>query len=225
MDFGGFYNMRDLGGYETQGGLITRWNKYIRSDAEGNLSAGEQEYLYGLGVRAVVDLRYPGEIRRKESPFKGYKDIKYYSVNMLENYTFAGINDMGDAYIAWTETARDKILRVFRIFLDHLESGVIFHCSIGKDRTGITAALLLGLAGCSPADIVADYAESFANNSRRASYLDVPPDEKFYMYSEPEYMERFLAHLDSRYGGPAEYLVSIGLEPGEVEALKESFVR
>jgi protein-tyrosine phosphatase len=41
------------------------------------------------------------------------------------------------------------------------EGGVIFNCHAGKDRTGITAAICLLLAGVEDRDIIDDYAKTY----------------------------------------------------------------
>jgi len=62
------------------------------------------------------------------------------------------------------ESMKNKFKDIFDIFLKYPYDGVMFHCSAGKDRTGMTAALLLDLIGCHEYDIVKDYSESYENN-------------------------------------------------------------
>ena len=72
--------------------------------------------------------------------------------------------DLGGVYIYMLEGMKNKFKDLFDIFLKYPYDGVMFHCSAGKDRTGITAALLLDLMGCHEYDIVKDYSESYENN-------------------------------------------------------------
>ena len=224
--FAHLYNVRDLGGYPTADGRYTRWRKYIRGSAEGFLAEEEKEHLYSSGVRMVVDLRHDDELRRTRSPLAGYRDIDYRHVNFLggEIPVFDDYRrDMGDWYREWLTVSGTQIAQIFAIFARYPEQGIYFHCSIGKDRTGIITALILGLAGCAAADIVADYAESFDNNRDSETYRTIAESQKRYLYSKPEYMERMLRHLDEAYGGIPAYLKQIGLSAEELDSLRESF--
>ncbi len=226
FDFGHLYNVRDLGGYPTADGRRTRWRKYIRGSAEGFLTEAEKERLYEDGVRLIVDLRHDSELTRTRSPLAGYRDIAYYHVNFLgrvipifDDYR----RDLGDWYREWLNTSRAQIAEILGIFARHPAPGVYFHCSIGKDRTGIITALILGLAGCATEDIIANYAESSHNNRNSKTYLNTAPSQQRYLRSEPEYMERMLRHLAEAYGDIPEYLRQIGLAPDEIASLRENF--
>ena len=104
--------------------------------------------------------------------------------------------------------------------------GVMFHCSAGKDRTGVTAALLLDLIGCHEYDIVKDYSESYENNiDINASLAQMMDNEeaKQYLRSSPRYMMELLDYLREHYGSAKEYLLEIGLKNEEIEQLIENF--
>ncbi len=69
----------------------------------------------------------------------------------------------------------------------------LFHCSAGKDRTGIIIRLLLELVGCYDHDIVKDYSESYANNHEIIEALKEMMDEdtENFLTSSPRYMTIF----------------------------------
>jgi protein-tyrosine phosphatase len=83
---------------------------------------------------------------------------------------------------------------------------VLFHCHAGKDRTGIVAALLLDLAGVARGAIVGDYLLSDG-----AVPMQYRP--------QPEYLHRFLDHLDERHGGVPAFLAAAGVQAGTQAAL------
>ncbi len=109
--------------------------------------------------------------------------------------------------------------------LDHLYEGVLFHCSAGKDRTGIIAALLLELAGCYDHDIVKDYSESYANNHEIIEALKEMMDEdtENFLTSSPRYMMIFLDYLKNTMAVP-KHLYHIGMSEEDIEDIKQSFI-
>ena len=148
-------NTRDLGGYETQAGTYTKSHKYIRASSPANASKADIQALKDYGVKAVIDLRSDFEKEQQVNPFVDDQDIDFYEVNLFDS-TKASIvpeevkqyKDLGGVYIYMLEGMKNKFKDLFDIFLKYPYDGVMFHCSAGKDRTGITAALLLDLMGC-----------------------------------------------------------------------------
>ncbi|HML45905.1 MAG TPA: tyrosine-protein phosphatase [Clostridia bacterium] len=221
------YNVRDLGGFPTRDGRMTRWERYVRASGEGVLSKAEKERLYRHGVRTIVDLRHRSEIARCPSPLMGYRDIRYVSFNLLGQREFKlnpQCQDLGDLYKAWVDRVPERIAFVFEAFYEHREACVLFHCAAGKDRTGVLAALLMGLAGCFPEDIVASYALSYENNRRVYTVENAPPEIRPYLPSDPAYMRKLLRHLDARYGGAEAYLLGAGVRRRSLQVLKVGFV-
>ena len=217
-------NTRDLGGYETQAGTYTKSHKYIRASSPANASKADIQALKDYGVKAVIDLRSDFEKEQQVNPFVDDQDIDFYEVNLFDS-TKASIvpeevkqyKDLGGVYIYMLEGMKNKFKDLFDIFLKYPYDGVMFHCSAGKDRTGITAALLLDLMGCHEYDIVKDYSESYENNMMENE------EAKQYLKSSPRYMMELLDYLREHYGSSKEYLLQIGLKNEEIEQLIENF--
>ncbi|MDL2292822.1 tyrosine-protein phosphatase [Acholeplasma sp. OttesenSCG-928-E16] len=221
------YNVRDLGGYHTLESKITKDYKYIRGTAKGTLLDKEKEDIYQLGIRVIIDLRYGDEIIKTPHPLKGYKDIKYYNVDIVGSFKSmvdGNYEDIADLYKVWIDQSKDKFKEVFKIFLNHLDEGIFFNCTAGKDRTGIIAYLLLSLALVSKQDIIDNYSESYQNNLKRPSYQFVPKEQHKYLYSKPLYMEKLIDYVNKNYQNPINYLKEIGLEEIEIETLKNNFL-
>lgn len=221
------YNVRDLGQITTKFGTKTRRYKYIRGTAKGTMSDKEKKFFYNLGIRVIVDLRYTNEIDKNPSPLRGYLDTKYYHVDMMGEFWQMrehGYEDMTGLYIDLLDDSQDKLLEIFRIFLKHPKEGIYFHCTAGKDRTGIVTMLLLDLVGVSHTTIVENYSESYPNNSARPGYKFIRPEWRRFILSEPEYMERTLDHLYTKYGGSRAYLSHIGLREDEINDLAATIV-
>ena len=226
-------NTRDLGGYETQSGLYSRAHKYVRAAAPTYASSKDIQTLKDYGVKVVVDLRSDFEKECQPNPFANDQDIDYYEVNLFDSSKAVLVpdevktyKDLGGVYIYMLEGMKHKFKELFDIFMKYPYETVLFHCSAGKDRTGVTAALLLYLIGCHEYDIVKDYRESYENNKEmNASLAQMMNDEeaKQYLRSSPRYMMELLDYLREHYGSAKEYLLEIGMKNDEIEELIENF--
>lgn len=226
-------NTRDLGGYETQSGAYTRSHKYVRASSPSNATENDLKVLKEYGVKAVIDLRSDFERGKLPNPFEKDEDIDFYTVNLFDSPDAAVVpseikqyKDMGGVYIYMLEACKERFKEIFEIFLKYPYECVLFHCSAGKDRTGVISALLLDLAGCHEYDIVKDYSESYENNKEINEQLAAMMDDeeaKQYLKSSPRYMMELLDYLREHYGSSQEYLVEIGIKIEEIEQIIENF--
>lgn len=223
----GAFNLRDLGGYRA-GNRTVRSRRFLRAGSLSRLTERGCEQIRSLGVSCIVDLRSSREVSMEPNPLAGAPDIAYHHVPMLDyiqsnissgNYsTFPA--SMAEMYVGLLDGAQAEILRAFRVMADPARSTVLFHCTAGKDRTGVTAMLLLQLAGVSEDDIVADYALSERLiEPRRADGRDdrIP---SYVFGSKPETMRAALGHLREAYVDAERYLGRIGLTGAETSALR-----
>jgi protein-tyrosine phosphatase len=166
----GALNFRDLGGYRTVENRTVRWGRVFRSDRLSGLTAGDLEILAGLGLRVVHDLRWPFERARDPSRLPDDVVVREHTIGEdrveqpdLVDMVIAGevrsfsIDQMMDAY----ERMAIDHGTAFAVLLGHLASDdglpALFHCTAGKDRTGIAAALLLGALGVPEETVLDDY--------------------------------------------------------------------
>lgn len=225
-------NARDLGGYETQDGHFTKTKRYVRTASPHTLDEDGLKILYDYGVRAQIDLRSENEIEKAPSNLKGYNDVKYYHINLLQDAAMAVVPeavkeyaDLSGLYIYIIESCQLKIKEVFEILLQYPYDTVLFNCSAGKDRTGVISALLLDLVGCHEYDIVKDYSESYENNLPIIKDLEklLGEDKRKFLGSKPEYMMKFLAYLKEHYGSAKDLLMQCGLCEEQIEEIIENF--
>ena len=226
-------NCRDLGGYETQSGYYTKAHKYIRSSNVATLSNKALDELLDYGVNVVVDLRGSFEQSQQPNQLEVFEQVSYYHVDMLDVRKFGELddsitnyNELSGYYRFIIEAAKTQIKEVFKIFLDHLDDTILFHCSQGKDRTGIIAALLLDLAGCFEYDIVKNYSETATHISEMMPYLEalVEDENKQYLSSHPNHMIELLGYIYEKYGSARGYLLDIGLSEDQIDQLVENFI-
>ena len=218
------YNVRGLGGYSAKGNCITS-DTFLRGDCIRKMSACDADTLIALGVCAVIDLR--GEAERKAIPntLAERETIQYLPLPLMADASvsrpFLPGSDfsMADVYIDWLENAQENILAVFTALASEAPKGkVLFHCTAGKDRTGLVAALLLGLAGASTEAIAENYALTGENLQSAQELLiqasgleNCPPELRGILLGcEHSSMEKTLKHLETKYGGGQAYLLHIG---------------
>lgn len=204
------YNARDLGGHPTDDGGMTRWGALIRSDSVGRLNTQGRAALEAYGVRTIIDLRVPVEVRDEPSPFAEHAAIITHTLPLDPNdrtigkaviaHKEAGLSATAAMNAAYLSTNQGQIAAILRAVADAPDGGIVIHCHAGRDRTGLIVALLLGVAGVPAATISADYALSFSAVS--------------------ETMDATLDYLDRTHGSIMQYVRAIGLTDGEIARLR-----
>ena len=245
LDLEGAYNVRDLGGYPTLDGRRTRWGRFLRSDGMHALTAASQDALIDYGVSTVVDLRLTREVEFRPNALATRPGVDYRRVNVLgDEYLEAAFPEVGEParrlvaiYTMVLEQRQPAVRRVLGLLAGAGQSAAMYHCTAGKDRTGLVSALLLGLAGVPHETIVEDYALSARFLIDR--YLDLlaagemiadrPPAEISWQTYRDEFcpqtaMLNVLRHLDDRYGGIENYVREIGVTSDEIAAIKTGLV-
>lgn len=198
-------NFRDIGGYATRDDMVVKWRRLYRSDSLANLKTEEWTMFERLNIRTVIDLRSKSEI--KKNPDNLPKNIRYYHCplqgeveNELKSAQKAFERSMSAGYISILQYNAKQLTAAVMTVCDNLKRGnVVFHCTAGKDRTGVLAAVILTLLGVRKNDIIADYEISHTLNQKfNKIILKQMPDmeKKAYMLeSNPEDMKAFLDEL------------------------------
>ncbi len=238
IPFEHLHNCRDLGGYACTGGMIG-WHKLYRGEVPSGLTETEWEKMKEMGVRTVIDLRslmeqraeayeVPEGIERICYPLQQYelqvnaeKKLSEEELIQLAKASFG--ESLSAGYVKMIEDAPERIVCLLRTIADRLPEGaVFFHCTAGKDRTGVLSAMIYLLCGVSSMDIVADYQVSEAYQKRNPLYDKIPEELRSYMATPPETMEGFLAGAVQRnYTG---LLMKNGLEADTIEKLKQHLI-
>lgn len=226
----GALNVRDLGGYPAENGAVTRKGVFLRADGLGDLTAADCRALADYGVTCVVDLRSQREREEKPDAIHGYPGIASCHVQMLDqlnsqNYSDQLPDTMGEVYLSLLDHSGKAIAQVMAKLAENQGCG-LFHCTAGKDRTGVIAMLLLDLAGVPRDVIVADYAVSEVHLAPQIAQLienlrqnGVAVREHLFR-SQPVDICRAYDHLHGSYGGARAYLQHIGCAPGVIDTLK-----
>lgn len=209
-----------MGGYPAAGGRRTRWRALLRTDALDRLPRASQEALLDLGLRQVIDLRWPHELDEAPSVFQGSRDVAYRSIPLLEDdpTPYAGLPG---TYRHMLDARAPQLIEVVRCLLDPDGLPAVIGCAAGKDRTGVAVALVLAAVGVPNETIVEDYALSAAifrgpvDDRHLVDWRAAPVEVE----APPAHMLGALDHLASVHGGAAELLLRNGLTTDELDVL------
>ena len=229
----GMYNVRDLGGLPCADGGTTRFGVFVRADSPHALDGVAQQHIIARGVDTVVDLRSTHERAVQPNPFARQEAVQYVHVPLratgLQAYDLRQITNIDRYYSTLLRGAQHQFHHIFTTLMQS-QTTALYHCRIGKDRTGMVTALILDAVGVPHEAIVADYALTTANivpliamyQSERPWYVRQSWYEGLFE-AKTRYMQRFLQELHQRYGGAAAYLQLIGL-PAAPALLRQRLV-
>ncbi|MGE0666501.1 MAG: tyrosine-protein phosphatase [Sphingomonadales bacterium] len=245
-------NFRDFGGYAAaDGGTIRRGTLY-RSGALGCLTDADVATLNALGGWTVVDLRHEGERIAAPTP-SGLSAQFTHSLPMgsgsgaapvprpvlltvAEATPEQAIEAIKASYRRYVHDHRDRYVALFDVLLGQQGGPTVIHCTAGKDRTGISVALVLLALGAGRDAVIEDYCATrdYLDLAWRehilAAMLDDPSlvnrrvaDVMF--DANPDYIGATLAELDERHGSPEAYLRdALGLDAGRMGRLRERYL-
>lgn len=237
------YNTRDLGGYAVPGGT-TRFGVFLRSDAPCDLPESDIRYLLDYGLTASMDLRSDGERRARPSSLRDVCD--YYEEPLFAQAAIYGEKPPVSPGASWTERYIDmaeisKDWAVRALTIAAAQKGcLLYHCTTGKDRTGLMTCYLLSVAGVPKEDIAADYcvSELFLTpvyDRMRAGKVPIsastegtaappPPSGEDFFRTPASAMLGLIEYFESQYGGVIDYLRSAGLSDDTIKALRAKLV-
>jgi len=219
------HNFRDLGGYPTTDGRVTRWRTLYRADGLPRLGPADIETLRPLGLRTVLDLRTHRELDERGSFPVASLPVRYHHLPVIDVTWEAddtitdAVSFLFDQYQALLAYGEPLFAKAFHLLAVPGALPAVFHCAAGKDRTGIMAALILGAVGVPHEAIAEDYglsreamvrtrAWATATSPETAALWDKVPST--HLAAEPEAMLALLEQLAARHGSVHDYVVSIG---------------
>lgn len=229
-------NFRELGGYMTIDERVIKKGCLWRAGHLSRLSSADYYRLYEKGIRTVIDLRSTSEVANY--PDRLGARINYLRIPILDDDLT--VNNTENRRIQ-KKLARDpragfrRMLLAYRQLIEKQEAqagyyhfiktlcstaargGILFHCSAGKDRTGLAAIYLLNILHVSPKTIFQDYVLTNRASSSRIrkriraaskSGLGISFIQSVHDLSiaSPYYYQQAIATIDSQYGGMQSYL-------------------
>lgn len=203
------YNFRDLGGIPLKKGGFTLPRVFARSNIIKDLTPEQLIFLKEQGFYTIVDLRTPEELVKHPHRLANHPDFTYINAK-CDNWwrsEFYTVEESAMYYIMLM-LLKDNIRGVLTALAD-AEGGVIFNCYAGKDRTGVTAALLLLIAGAEDRYIIEDYAKTYTARWGDTPLEKLLPTQR--LIPIPDNMELFLSMFRARWTDVEGYCNFIGL--------------
>ncbi|HEX5689144.1 MAG TPA: tyrosine-protein phosphatase, partial [Roseiflexaceae bacterium] len=160
----GCYNMRDVGGYRTRDGHRTRWRTLLRSDSLHRLTPQSWAALREHGVRTIIDLRRPAELRYSGYTVDDANGMRYQHLPIFDDEMYELVDqpaqDLDQLYQLLLDHCSGSFAGVLRTVGADGGAPALIHCAVGKDRTGLSIALALQVAGVDAETIAEDYSHS-----------------------------------------------------------------
>jgi protein-tyrosine phosphatase len=227
------WNVRELGGFTTADGRVTRFGEVIRAGNLSRLTEAGRDALLRYGVRTVVDVRDPKEFAIERDPFQDGErwagQVHYLNVPLISEEEWTAVRDpeqRRQGYRLTLRLSKTNIRAVLRAVAEAQAGGVVVHCHAGKERTGVISALLLALAGVPDKTIAEDYVASdmqlqelYTEWAARESDPEKRSQLIHGFQGEADHMLGPLAVI-AEQGGIASYLGSCGLGEADLAALR-----
>jgi protein-tyrosine phosphatase len=244
----GSVNFRDLGGYETSDGRRVKWGQVFRSDNLGRLTERDISFVQRMGIRTVCDFRTPAEAKKlpdrflptergrclhlpiqhgEFDPAGAFERIKSGDIEwMTEAFMIEGyIKNIDDFAPVWST--------FFKTLADGSRRPLVFHCTGGKDRAGVCAALILLSLGVPEETVIYDHGLS---NRYIAAVLEkiydqirshgVDPNQVAPYFTAPKNaIVAAVRHIRRTYGSAVDYLINkAGVDEKAVLQLREDLL-
>lgn len=230
----GCVNFRDLGGYRNRDGRTVRWRRLYRSDALQDMTSDDALYaIKELGIRMVVDLRNSDEAERDGRGTLPGAGAEYRHIPLLEERGFPPftgqdvVERLSTTYQWLVHNSGARVATAVNAIAE-TEGGVVFHCSAGKDRTGLMAAMLLEVLGVDAETIEADYLltnEAVEGILRRIQAMQphASPTTQS-LAAQPLALQRFRDTLHREYSGAEAYLRTHGVSDATLASLRRNLL-
>ena len=252
LDFVGGTNFRELGGYEADEGKHVKWGQIWRGIPTCKLTGeADRAKLDALGLRLILDLRSVEEAKKEPDYVPdGARLVQICGLCAEDGHEIAFAPGDIDRLMASAPEGYDvpRVLyrrmltgnKAFKELFRALEAGetpILFHCSAGKDRTGVAAMLILLALGASDETICADYAQT--NVCRRAEIEAVMQEHADEIAADPSCRNHYyrmagvspeaapfvLDTIRSQFGSAENYLeAEYGLTPARLMRLRRMYL-
>jgi protein-tyrosine phosphatase len=239
-------NFRDLGGYETMDGRCVAWGRVYRADGLDRLTRRDRAILQELGIQMLCDLRTYAEVEARPDPaLEGiaYRHMPVFAKDPISRaaaiFNRHRLDIMFRRFYQTTivDSGAPALGEVLRLAADPRNLPLVFHCAAGKDRTGVTAALLLYICGVPRGTIIADYTLSNLGIEKSLAYIRKGSDraklhlgfkiEHMYpvLSARPELIEQTFDYIDTTYGSIDQYLFGpVVLTNSDLDAIRRNLL-
>jgi len=227
LTLAGCVNFRDLGGYPAADGRSIRWRQLFRADGLTRLDEDDRAQLADLGLATVIDLRTNGEVEQRGRFPEDAFEVEYHHLPLTD--VLPPTEDLSrydepafvtTRYQQLFSEGSSSLTRAVQLLAEPGALPAVFHCSAGKDRTGVLAALVLGFLGVPREVIVEDYALSAEAMTAllerlKQEYAESVAEVERYAPAvisvSPQTMAAFLDSLEADHGSFDDLARSLGV--------------
>lgn len=263
----GIVNARDLGGYPGADGRTVKAGMLLRAASLADAKDADLEYLASLPVKEVIDFRLDFELKGREDrmvPGAQYirlpvnssagtkmdsdkdaekiRNQKHFDINKV--IMIAAFNDKAQVMaenlypnMVFSEECQKQFAAFLQQVVDAQDGAVLFHCTQGKDRTGLASAYLLAALGVDRETIIADfditnkvYEKDVRKLTRRVRLFGGKEKEvaviRSFIGANTENFTKTLDRIEKQYGSLEAYLTGpLGLGPEDIETLRNRYLQ
>ncbi len=252
LPFSGAKNFRDLGGYRTSDGKLTRWRLLYRSDSLHKLTSSDLKRLSDLRLEWIVDFRSPREkedwpdrlpngiaARLVEIPIVDSSTRIYQQSSrdeILKNLkNIDPVHSLTGTNVELATRFTDEMRKFIAVLLSSNGRPGLFHCTAGKDRTGFAAAITLRMLGVPHQVVMEDYLltnKYFYTAQRRNLLLlrlikgkQIARVVSGMIQADSAYLSAAFQAIDQKHGSFDQYVhKELGLTAQDVEHLKNLYL-
>lgn len=251
-------NFRDLGGYITEDNKIVKWGYFYRCANLSKVIERDKQYLENMGISTIFDFRSSSEVySEKDVELNNCKYINESGTKTLESHFKDKENFNMKALLMEIIKDKEKLKHfnsvledgykvmveqneAFKILFETIKSPqrlpLVFHCTAGKDRTGVAGALILLALGVSEEKVIEDYCLSNIyreeiNNIELNEIRKFTNDEevieiiKAAFLVKKEYLMITLDTIKNNYSSYRDYIINgLGVAEKELEVFKKNYL-
>lgn len=217
-------NTRELGGIRTAEGRITKCGVFWRSDVLSEPDGDDLQKLLAERITTVIDMRTEEEALRKPCGLADKAEFDYHHFPITEG---SGVPESLEAVpLSYMDIATAESMPKVMKTIAEAAKGVIFHCTAGKDRTGVVAAIILMLCGADRKDIVDNYVISREYNKERLrAFLEAHPEvDRNIVLANEKSMNGFIDLFTRRFGSVENYFTELGLSREHAEMIRRKLL-
>ncbi|WP_262693935.1 tyrosine-protein phosphatase [Kordiimonas aquimaris] len=253
----GIKNFRDMGGYTSHDGRPIKWGQLYRSGHFAEMQDDAVSLVAKRNISSVIDFRSPSELERQPAIWPAAWQPNYHSTpiggnaaawvrELYERLATAPFpaTELREQFILAFETIpianADGIKKLFDVLIDeHDDKAALFHCTAGKDRTGIAGGLIMTALNIDEDQIFEDFMltndavdlEATTTHyaklmSEKAGRVIAAKDVHPLVGVEPDFLRAALAIISKEYGSVDQYLTNaMGLTPERRLKLQARFLQ
>lgn len=219
LPIAGGFNFRDLGGYKTKDNHFVKWGKIFRSDDLSTLTQDDLAYLSSIPLLTVIDFRSSDEIKNSQDKKpSSLKEELQLSINPgnLNSMMDLSSSKIDSAMIEMNQllVTEPNIIAEYRKMFQLLQNPennvpLLYHCTAGKDRTGMASALILFALGMDEKDVMNDYLLSNKYIIPKfASIIQKKPETLSLFSVKKEFLQAGIDKMKEKYGSVDNFLIN-----------------